>query len=391
MIPSQAKLNIVERSRTSLLPWRGQFSPDLVEHLVDTFCPAASVIADPFCGSGTVVAEAMRRGVTGIGVDINPAAYILSSFSRLLALGAGERATLAAEAAALVARRALRTEAASEAADPSIAEIVEGVQSPQLRLLLHIAALVGCGDSTDLSSWKLAKGVQSVLRTLREVEPLGGCAEVVLGDARHELQSRPCDAIITSPPYINVFNYHQNYRPVMEHLGWAPLSCAVAEIGANRKHRQNRYLTVVQYCIDMALTFSAAIRSLDRAGVFVVVLGRESNVLRTPFYNGGLIERVVDELGFFAIAGRHERVFTNRFGASIYEDILVLKPSGSAIASEAEVTATARRVGIDALRRAWDRAPPSSISLIEGAVVAGEAVRASTRPALEVPALWPLF
>lgn len=391
MHPIQAKLDIIERSRTSLLPWRGQFSPELIEHLIETFCPNAQKLADPFCGSGTVLAEAMRMGRASIGIDINPAAYVLSSFTHLLTLSVVERDYLAARATKLISSYVkvkdglLQTH---EVGQDTIASILTAADDPRLRLLLHVGALIGCGNSRDLHPWKLAKGVQSVLRTLAKFEVPRSPVEVLLGDARHELSTQLCDAIITSPPYINVFNYHQNYRPIMEHLGWAPLSCAIAEIGANRKHRQNRFLTVIQYCIDMALLLKAGRAALGLDGVFVLVLGRESNVLRTAFYNGGLIGQVVECTGYFSVDSKHERVFLNRFGASIYEDILVLRPRPTAGLDDAKCIDAARDVGASALREALVRAPQDSQPLIELAIDDHRRVKPSVRPELAKSHLW---
>lgn len=394
MNPIQAKLDIIERSRTSLLPWRGQFSPELIEHLIETFCPNAQTLVDPFCGSGTVLAEAMRTGRAAIGIDINPAAYVLSSFSHLLALSTSERSDLAAQATRFISPYVNVVDdlfATSKIAPASIASILTAAEEPRLQLLLHVSALIGCGNSTDLSPWKLAKGVRSVLRTLSKFHVPQSRVKVLLGDARHELSSQRCDAIITSPPYVNVFNYHQNYRPVMEHLGWFPLTCAIAEIGANRKHRQNRFLTVIQYCMDMALLFKAGRAALEPDGVFVIVLGRESNVLRTAFYNGNVIEEVVEATGYMSVHGRHERTFQNRFGANIYEDILVLRPDSSAGLAESECLEAARKIGVSALLDALCRAPEESRSLIEQAIEDGQHVKPSAHPNLVKSQLWPTF
>ena len=76
--------------------------------------------------------------------------------------------------------------------------------------------------------------------------------KVELQDARSlPLEQESIDFAITSPPYINVFNYHQNYRRSAEVLGWDLLRVAKSEIGSNRANRSNRFYTVVQYCIDM--------------------------------------------------------------------------------------------------------------------------------------------
>ena len=81
------------------------------------------------------------------------------------------------------------------------------------------------------------------------------------GDSRNiALNDSVADMVITSPPYINVFNYHQKYRRSVEALGYDVLKIARSEFGANRKNRGNRFLTVIQYCIDMALSLNEAIR-----------------------------------------------------------------------------------------------------------------------------------
>ena len=65
------------------------------------------------------------------------------------------------------------------------------------------------------------------------------------------------DFVITSPPYINVFNYHQNYRKSVEATGFNVLEVARSEIGSNRKFRSNRFLTVIQYALDIYQVFVA--------------------------------------------------------------------------------------------------------------------------------------
>lgn len=79
---------------------------------------------------------------------------------------------------------------------------------------------------------------------------------VDMGDARQmNCNESEATLLLTSPPYINVFNYHQKYRRSVEALGYDVLKIAKNEFGSNRKNRGNRLLTVIQYCIDMALSF----------------------------------------------------------------------------------------------------------------------------------------
>ncbi|MDB9541142.1 DNA methyltransferase [Anabaenopsis tanganyikae CS-531] len=67
------------KKRNSLFPWRGQFSPQLVEYLLAENSSNDFSILDPFCGCGTTLYEAARKNFTCYGTDVNPAAYIFSS------------------------------------------------------------------------------------------------------------------------------------------------------------------------------------------------------------------------------------------------------------------------------------------------------------------------
>lgn len=74
----QALLNIEEKNRSNLFAWRGQFSPQLIECLLEAYCPPDAVVLDPFAGSGTVLYEAAARGLAALGFEINPSAWIFS-------------------------------------------------------------------------------------------------------------------------------------------------------------------------------------------------------------------------------------------------------------------------------------------------------------------------
>lgn len=56
------RLNIDNKERSNLFPWKGQFSPQLVEALLQTYAERGSFVLDPFLGSG--------RGA-GSGIDYN--------------------------------------------------------------------------------------------------------------------------------------------------------------------------------------------------------------------------------------------------------------------------------------------------------------------------------
>src|SRR4051812_37280613 len=88
---SQECLNIESKQRSNLLPWNGQFSPQLVHILLETYASNYDVVVDPFLGSGTVLVESARLGKAAFGTEINPAAFALAQTYRLINLDTDKR------------------------------------------------------------------------------------------------------------------------------------------------------------------------------------------------------------------------------------------------------------------------------------------------------------
>jgi hypothetical protein len=330
----QEKLDLRRRVRTSLFPWRGQFSPELVELLLEDL-PSNGVILDPFVGSGTTLFECARKGIDAIGAEINPAAICFATFSEVASQRMPARIS-AVEAVIQQLRHHSRWPIGSLFAEGSDCSQVDDTHMVKAML-----AELGDSDAATIfrSALLLAMGnkpfvtisrVQAEIDRLRHIlmalpERLGYC-RVIAADARClPLEDSVASGAITSPPYINVFNYHQQYRPAVELLGAVPLTVARAEIGANRKHRQNRFLTVVQYGLDMEAAIYELHRVLMENSTVKIIVGRESNVRGVPFRNGRLLASIAEGTGQFLIERWQERRFTTRFGASIYEDILTMR------------------------------------------------------------------
>ena len=91
------------------------------------------------------------------------------------------------------------------------------------------------------------------------------------------------DFVITSHPYINVFNYHQQYRASAEALGLEDSGSGESGNRLLSENRQNRFLTVIQYCLDMYEVFVELARVGKRASA-------------NDFYRRARIQREEDAL-----------------------------------------------------------------------------------------------
>ncbi|HAZ45344.1 MAG TPA: hypothetical protein DDW76_18460 [Cyanobacteria bacterium UBA11369] len=87
----QSILNIEDKTRSNIFTWRGQFSPQLIENLLLSYCPRDAHILDPFAASGTVIYEAACFGLPACGCELNPAAWILTRTYQLINLPSAKR------------------------------------------------------------------------------------------------------------------------------------------------------------------------------------------------------------------------------------------------------------------------------------------------------------
>ncbi len=362
----QEKLDIVEKEKTSLYPWRGQFSPGLVEILLDAYSSKDTVVFDPFAGSGTTLFEASRRGLQCYGGDINPAAVFFATQAEFVNLNIQERQHIFAIAEELIEKhlgdylaptlfRVRKETPQNQPIERAIAQLVkEGESDRLLHALLVTSLMLGMGERDSLTGDEFQKAYDRN-RFIASHLPFNSLrCQVFMADAREvTLPNNSINLAITSPPYINVFNYHQNYRKAMDLLGWRLLEIAPSEIGSNRKHRGNRFMTVVQFCMDLAQVLAEIRRVLRPDGAAIFVIGRESKVRGVAFNNAQLLGAIATGGAGFKIERWQERKFTNRFGVTIYEDILTLRQAGEIGDSPEEF---GRRVGELALRNALNTA-----------------------------------
>lgn len=390
----QSSLDIVARIRTNPLPWAGQFSPQLIEELLGAYASSHAVVLDPFVGSGTTLGEAARIGLTAFGSDVNPAAIVLARVYRLVNLTLEERKILLHEACDRMLNHigspngSLFKSTQSHQTDRSYLEagLIEfWRKSRPGHQRCVAAALVVLSDfhRENLDLNVIHKMWLRLQRTIYSL-PMSDAPIIVHHSDARELLIKPgtIDLVVTSPPYINVHNYHQKFRRSVEALQCDVLSIAKSEIGSNRQNRSNRFLTVIQYSLDMALSLRSMAIAAKPGARIILIVGRESSVRGTRFFNGELVAEIAVQCIGMQMKLRQERVFQNRYGIDIYEDILHFNVEKD-VPEESYILKTARRVAREVLVACRAHTPPEELFGVNDAIARLDDVLPSPKPMSE--------
>jgi SAM-dependent methyltransferase len=376
---SRDRLNIDGKERSNLFPWNGQFSPQLIEALLQTYARSGDFILDPFLGSGTVLCEAGRVGLPCFGTEINPAAFKMARTYRLINFRPDERKMIVQDldtrlqealpdTLPLMARD--ESDADSTGSQRALTDLSASLSEGGAKILLDALIVLLDFYKNDLTAEKVFDAWDKLKATVKALPFSEAAISLANTDARAlPLPDAAVDLVLTSPPYINVFNYHQQYRASVEALGWDLLEVARSEIGSNRKHRGNRFLTVIQYCLDMTDVLIELKRVCKEGARIIVVVGRESNVRKTRFYNGEIVAALGVRCAGVTPRVRQERVFKNKFGTLIYEDILHFTNDGGE--GEVEPLDIARGALISAMAYAPDESKGDLEAALEGAAAVG--------------------
>jgi hypothetical protein len=263
---SWSEAELPERERTKhvhrLHPYLGKFVPQLVESLLGRYVTPGGHVLDPFAGSGTTLVQSLESGLDATGMDV-------AGFNCLLMRVKTRRHNLDA-----IRRDLLWAHGQAEAFEWGGQMPVEATAylrdwfAPRAAAeLLHFRGLVEEVASADVLRVVLARAARSARRTThfdldfprepqrepywchkhrrtcRPVEEArrfllrytldtldriesfaavraeGVHASVLHGDARELVPDGPFDAIVTSPPYPGLIDYHEQHRYAYELLG----------------------------------------------------------------------------------------------------------------------------------------------------------------------------
>ncbi len=335
-------------------PYPAKFPPQIPARLIEILTHPGDIVLDPFCGSGTTVVEALRLDRAAVATDVNPVAILLTEAKSLRLDRTSERTLESLE-------RAVEEDAAGERGEPLLfsdpAPVCSPVNPPSIPHLEHwfcpvaireiglvlrrieglehetarkvaraalsaILVMVSNQDSETRYAARprdFAAGdvLTAFLRKLREVHRLlitfreaSSLREVrvLMADARNlpvEVVGA-VDAVVTSPPYANAFDYHLYHRHRIYWLGYEPADLRELEIGSHLNY-QRRGDGIGTYRSDMRRCLKSIAKVLKRGRPCVFVVG-DSLFSGTIVDNARVIADAAGEVGFECLTIVERRV-----------------------------------------------------------------------------------
>ena len=327
------EVRTVQYEVESVHPYPAKFIADLPSAFLDALpVRPDTILMDPFCGSGTSLAEGQRRGLRTLGVDLNPIACLIARVK-----------TSALSASALQSSaEVLKKLSSAEAVIPVIPNLTHWFKTPiQCELakltkaikeappvdqdFLHLAASsiivrVSNQDSdTRYAAVDKPVAVSDVgalfERACEKLHAALASRDYVLAESQvieSDLLTLDFSSIrkrvgifVTSPPYPNAYEYWLYHKYRMWWLGHNPLKVKEKEIGA-RAHffKKNRH-TATTFVGQMTSAFGK-MKELAAPGAWACFVVGRSKIHGEIVDNARIIEEVAEKAGF-ALFFRTER------------------------------------------------------------------------------------
>lgn len=332
-------------------------------------------ILDPFCGSGTVLVEALIAGVPSVGTDLNPLAVRLAACKTRLRT-ATELEQLVAWASVCAAQAEERRYAKAGAsrrfppADVALFEPHVLLELDSLRLGLAACEPSVRSDLELVLSAILVKLSRKAGDTTRQTRPRrlpGGFATRLFVEKTRELAARftvlnrllpprrapvtvllddatklerlpraPVAAIITSPPYAATYDYLTHHELRMRWLGLDPTPLARGEIGSRAAYARLTPAAARQRWQKELERFFQAARPVMKADAPLVLVMADSAVGTVALRADELIAEAGHSNGF-RLCARASQVRPHFHGPTMaafrnrprYEHAIVLRKAAT--------------------------------------------------------------
>ena len=294
-------------------PYPARMHPLTAARLVRAFSPSNGLVLDPFCGSGTVLVEAMIAGRNALGTDLNPFAVRLSRGKTARHTDEGRHKLVAAAATARAhadERRRAKAGATRrygkddmDSFEPHVLLELDGLRASVLEetdpatrsdLFLVLSAILikvsrrRSDTSQRPTEKRMAAGYTAklFLRKAEELARRSAAFESMLPSTRPRVRVREDDAtmlesiddesvqtIVSSPPYAATYDYLAHHALRMRWLNLSPAALEDREMGSRRRYSA---LTAGEaersWVEELGRFFRAASRVVVKGGGIVLVL-----------------------------------------------------------------------------------------------------------------------
>lgn len=296
-------------------PFPAKFTPQIVERFLNLYCKFGYNILDPFCGSGTTLVEGVLNGINSVGIDLNPIATLISrvkstayskkelqltqNFIESLQLNLFNDFNLKLEKEKTNLPEFLnRTHWFQENVSYELAilkKLINNVPNLKVKDLLRcgfskIIVKVSNQDSEVRYSAKnknhpdgfsislFIKTISNYLKKLNDSEyNITAESTVYSGDSYSVLKTlneNYFDLIITSPPYINTFDYYLYHKQRMLWLDYDYKPIRNQEIGNHHKIDTKTFdVAKSEYIQIMTQIISELSRVTKKNSYFVMIIG----------------------------------------------------------------------------------------------------------------------
>lgn len=361
-------------------PYPAKFIPQIPSCLINAYSKKNDSVLDPFCGSGTSLLEAMLWGRKPIGVDINPIATLIAKV-KIYILQANERKEI------FSLMEPLDFAYKKITSDPSwLSREIEDSEIPQFHNRDHwfqknvqaeltwlkklikrnshnesianflnlcfSAIIVKISNQDGETRWKaveknisdgytihifrntLFKNIKKseALKSILNIEPHKATIFTAQAFDVPNLIGEPCiDLIVTSPPYLNSYDYYLYHKLRMFWLGYNHKKVQAEEIGSRNKHCDNKE-SIDTFIDSMTKAMKAFKNILKNNGICAMVVG--DSIFRGQLVNMSEIYiKIAANSGFRLqdIASYNQRKYSKAFTPNLKQGykqthILVFSP-----------------------------------------------------------------
>jgi hypothetical protein len=365
-----------------LHPYPAKFIPQIPNALIQELSSVGDTVADPFCGSGTTLVEALTLKRNAVGVDANPLAVLISRAKTTLLSDPDVEFLTATVSRARSLEEALDSKGGtlfprglftSTSWRPShdaisfwfepyvveeLAEVLgwckmaptEEARAIALTAFSSVVVTVSKQDSDTRYARRskgtapgdvfkrfaraLADAIRAAVEFTEIVEPRFSC-NVLHADILSAPKVGGVDLVVCSPPYPNAYSYHLYHMTRMIWLGMDQPTFKRLEIGSHRKYSNKGIgrATIDTFRSEMTNILSWLGTFLRRDGHACFVLG-DSIINGQKFSNADLVSSVAGHCGFREVSriDRNMQVtkkaFNPAYGNIKREQIVILCNSG---------------------------------------------------------------